>query len=74
MLSLILNFNRLTLISPKLYSKFQVAEEDPQGPRGGLTQGLGQRRRHYITALQYVGTDGAHLEGTPVNIDFWNQS
>ena len=35
---------------PKFQTKLGVAEEEPDGPGEGLVQGLGQRRRHHITA------------------------
>ena len=46
----------------KVHAQFQVAEEETNRPREGLTQRLSQRRHHHIARPQYAGTDGANPE------------
>jgi len=49
--------------------EFGVAEEEPDGPFQGFIQRNCQPLGHYVVGLQHPGTDRAHPEGTPVNID-----
>ena len=49
---------------PQFQAEFGVAKEEADGPFQGLIQRDSHRFGHHIAGLQDPGTDGAHSEGT----------